>query len=93
MQTAQEKGLLKLVGQHEKHWQVIGHALGLCMAGVVCDVEDLNGNAAMIIKHVLDKYNEGFIKGRADAIKEAEAICRSNLCAPCSHAIKEVVSL
>ena len=88
MQTSQEKGLMALLGKHQHHWQTIGEAFGLCMGGgVECLPEDEHSNAFLIIKHCLDKYNEGYAKGRAEALRDAECMCRANLCAICANTI------
>jgi hypothetical protein len=46
--------LLKLLHDHQNHWNAIGWGFGLCMGGVDGDVTDLHGNAALIIEHCLN---------------------------------------
>lgn len=82
--------LLKLLHDHQNHWNTIGWGFGLCMGGVDGDVTDLHGNAALIIEHCLN-VAEKAKKETANKIITMIRECNSSM----SHAdiIEEVNEL
>jgi hypothetical protein len=61
--------LLKLLHDHQNHWNTIGCGFGLCMGGVDGNVTDLHGNAALIIEHCLNVAEKAKKETAADILQ------------------------